>query len=162
MSQYKNKILAKPSGISLAEHTKHVKEEGTYIISSLPFLAQKYKLICGGNLEKDLTEAAKYHDWGKDYHIWQNACRKDNSLYRSWRKAKKLSEDVISSDDYRLYEKEMRKKGKMPAKHIFKANLRHELASLYFINKNDINLSNKIKAAIASHHGKLSFKHRSR
>lgn len=162
MSQTKQKPLAKPSGITLAEHTRHVKEEAAYIIERLPFLAKKYALLCEGNLNEDLMKAAKFHDWGKAYSNWQNACQKDHQTYLNWRRAKLLPLDELSSADYRKYEHEMRKQGKLAGKHIFNAKLRHEIASLYFIEKNRILLSEKIRSAISAHHGKLSFRYKHR
>ena len=65
MSKKKQTPLAKPSGITLPDHTRHVKEEAAYIVERLPFLAKKYAMLCGDTLSEDLLKAAKFHDWGK-------------------------------------------------------------------------------------------------
>jgi len=47
-------------------------------------------------------------------------------------------------------------------RNLMQANLRHELASLDWAKGKDIDLSLPEKAAIAAHHGKLSYRHRHR
>ncbi|WP_421947078.1 CRISPR-associated helicase Cas3' [Phaeodactylibacter xiamenensis] len=162
MSKKKQTPLAKPSGITLPDHTRHVKEEAAYIVERLPFLAKKYAMLCGDTLTEDLLKAAKFHDWGKAYSIWQEACQKDHQAYLDWRASNKLPIDKYSSADYRRYEQEMRASRKLAGKHIFNASLRHEIASLFFIEKNRVELSEKLRTAIAAHHGKLSFKYKHR
>jgi CRISPR-associated endonuclease/helicase Cas3 len=119
-------------------------------------------MLCGDTLSEDLLKAAKFHDWGKAYSIWQEACQKDHQAYLMWRVCNNLPTDEYSSADYRRYEQEMRRSRKLAGKHIFKARLRHEIASLFFIEKNGVTLSEKIRSAIAAHHGKLSFKYKHR
>ena len=162
MSKKRQTPLAKPSGITLPEHTRHVKEEAAYIVERLPFLAKKYAMLCGDTLSEDLLKAAKFHDWGKAYSIWQEACLKDHQAYLDWRASNNLPIREYSSADYRRYEQEMRSERKLAGKNIFKARLRHEIASLFFIEQNKVKLSEKIRAAIAAHHGKLSFIHKKR
>ncbi|MAT55588.1 MAG: hypothetical protein CMN32_14010 [Saprospirales bacterium] len=158
----KSSDLAKPSGITLAEHTQHVIDEAEKILRAVDFACVKYNRLTNGDLKKDLLEAAKYHDWGKVAPTWQNACRADYNLYRSWRKEKGLDPDAISAEDYRQYEIEMWKQDKLAAPKIFRAGLRHEFASLKMIDDAKISLSEPIKAAIAAHHGKLSFRYENR
>ncbi len=162
MSQSKQITLAKPSGISLAEHTLHVKQEAAYIIEKLPFLSSKYQHLCGGDLGHDLRLAAKYHDWGKCFEKWQTACQKDYQIYLDWRKREGLLASDFTAEHYRMFEASMRKAGKKAGPNIFQACLRHELASIDYINEAQIALSETIRSAIAAHHGKLSFRHKSR
>ncbi len=158
----KRKVLAKPSGISLGEHTRHVTEEASYILDRLPFLAEKYRRICSGDLEEELRLAARYHDWGKSDPRWQDACQKDYQNYLRWRESKGLEKSTLTAEDYRMYEREMYLKGSMPGRNLFKAGFRHELGSLDIIERNQVKLSKEIKAAIAAHHGKLGFRYRKR
>jgi len=158
----KIKVLAKPSGISLGEHTRHVTEEAFYILDRLPFLAEKYRRICSGGLQEELRLAARYHDWGKSDPRWQDACQKDYQNYLRWRESKGLSKSALTAEDYRRYESEMYSKGSMPGRNLFKAGFRHELGSLKIIERNQVKLSKEIRAAIAAHHGKLGFRYRKR
>ena len=162
MSPSKQITLAKPSGISLAEHTLHVKQEAAYIIEKLPFLSSKYQHLCGGDLGHDLRLASKYHDWGKCFEKWQTACKKDYQIYLDWRKGEGLLASDFTAEHYRMFEASMRKAGKKAGPNIFHACLRHELASLDYINEAQIALSESIRSAIAAHHGKLSFRHKTR
>jgi len=162
MSQSNQDILAKPSGISLAEHTQHVKQEAAYIIEQLPFLSVKYQRLCARELGKDLRIAAHYHDWGKSFPQWQEPCQRDYKVYLNWRKREGLSISDLNAEDYRRFEVSMRKAGKMPGQNIFHACLRHELASLLYIDQGQVALSEPIMAAIAAHHGKLSYRHKHR
>ncbi len=151
--------LAKPSGITLTKHTQHVIDEAEYVLHVFGFACAKYKQLTGGDLRKDLLEAAKYHDWGKAAPIWQNACKADYNLYRTWRKGKGLDPNEVNAEDYRYYENEMRKQKKLSSPNIFRAGLRHEFASLKMVDDDGIKLSESVKAAIAAHHGKLNFKY---
>ncbi len=67
--------LGKPSGITLKDHTLHVIEQAGYILSKLTFLEKKYKRLVDGNLQKELKDAATFHDWGKAHSQWQKACQ---------------------------------------------------------------------------------------
>ena len=122
--------LGKPSGISLIDHTQHVDDEAKYILGELDFLAKKYHRLTGGNLEKELLIAVKYHDWGKAHPKWQNACKADNELYRKWRVEKGYDPDELSADQHREFEKDLRSKNISTGPNLMKSGLRHEFASL--------------------------------
>jgi CRISPR-associated endonuclease/helicase Cas3 len=154
--------LGKPSGISLQEHTLHVIEQATYILDNHPFLIQKYKELTGEDLRQELINAAKYHDWGKAYPRWQNACRSDNALYKKWRVEKGLSPDLLNPEEHRQFETEMNRKGIVSAPKLMRSHLRHEFASLLYLANNNVKVSNVVKAAIAAHHGKLGVRHENR
>ena len=160
----KNKVpvLAKPSGISLADHTRHVGEEAMYILDQLPFLSEKYQRLTGGDLREELRLAARYHDWGKSHQQWQKACQEDHKVYLKWRQKNDLSNAPFTPEEYRRFEKEMRSANKNPGKHLMNAGLRHELASLEMIDRDKIQLSEAIKAAIGAHHGKMGFRNQRR
>jgi CRISPR-associated endonuclease/helicase Cas3 len=155
--------LGKPSGITLKDHTLHVIEQAGYILSKLTFLEKKYKRLVDGNLQKELKDAATFHDWGKAHSQWQKACQLDFEMYRNWRIKNKLSSDENSPDEHRRFEHEMRKQEKVSAPHLMVAKIRHEFASLLMIEGNsEVEVSTVVKAAIAAHHGKLGarFEHR--
>lgn len=150
--------LGKPSGITLRDHTLHVVEQAEYVLEKNSFLIEKYRLLTKGDLRKELIEATKYHDWGKAYPKWQNACQTDNLIYKKWRIEKGLPKDEVNAEEYRQFEKEMFKQNKVCGPNLMKAKLRHEFASLLYIEKHKLNSSPIVKAAIAAHHGKLGFK----
>lgn len=156
------KKLAKPSGITLQDHTQHVMDEAKYILKALPFLELKYRNLAGENLSAELLKAARYHDLGKAYPKWQVPCQKDYLLYRQWRISKGLLPDELSAADHRVYERAMLENNKMPAPNLFKSGIRHEFASLRMARENGIELTPVVEAAIAAHHGKLGFRHERR
>lgn len=158
----KREFLAKPSGITLDAHTQHVREEAAYILERLPFLSEKYRRLCGGNLSEDLELAVRYHDWGKAYPKWQNACRADYEAYLQWREQRGMSKGKLTAAEYRNYETELYSKGKLTGAKLFKAKLRHEIASLHYIETKKKAVPEPVKAAIAAHHGKLSWRHKTR
>lgn len=134
-----DKILAKPFGknpITLEDHTQHVIDEAKELLDTFPYWSVKYKRITGTNLGDQLINAAKYHDKGKEHSTWQKACQKDHQYYL--------------------------KTGKEQSKNLRNAGLRHEFASLWWLNKHNIPITLAEKAAIAAHHRKLSFKHQHR
>ena len=151
--------LAKPAGITLNDHTEHVLNEAEYILQAFKFSCSKYERLTGANLRQDLLDAAKYHDWGKANTVWQIACKADYELYRQWRKENGLNPDEINATQYRQFGNDMRKQNKKSSPKIFKAGLRHEFASLKMASDSGIKLSGHVKAAIAAHHGKLSFRY---
>jgi CRISPR-associated endonuclease/helicase Cas3 len=133
------KLLAKPFGklpITLDDHTQHVVDEANSLLDAFPYWSVKYKQITGSDLGEQLLKAAKYHDKGKAHYTWQKACQKDREIYI--------------------------KTGKEEGKHLRDCGLRHEFASLWWVNKQNITLTLAEKAAIAAHHRKLSFKHQHR
>ncbi|MEO9884686.1 MAG: CRISPR-associated helicase Cas3' [Balneola sp.] len=133
------KLLAKPFGrnaITLEDHTQHVINEAKALLDTFPFWSVKYKQITGTDLGEQLINAAKYHDKGKAHDIWQKACQKDRKYYLET--------------------------GKEQSKNLRNSGLRHEFASLWWLNKHNISLTLAEKAAIAAHHRKLSFNHQHR
>ena len=162
--------LAKPSGISLADHRQHVLEEAERLLglrhdrpavtSGLPFLAKKYRQRTGADLAQRVRRAAWLHDEGKKHERWQGACQKDYTTYRAWRAARSLNLDGVDATDYKRFEadKTWRHQGSRLGAHLMKAKLRHEFDSLRRCNADGLDLSLAERVAIAAHHGKLSAK----
>ena len=146
LNKKENKILAKPSGVTLKEHTANVMAEGKYIEQSLPVLFQKYEKRVGKSLGTRLQIVCKHHDDGKRGDIkWQEACQKDNQAYKDWL--------INNSGTFKDYSRAV---GEDAGKNIRKAATRHEFTSL---NQFDIkNTPAYIFTAVAAHHGKLSIK----
>jgi len=119
--------LAKPTGVTLKEHTDNVLNEAKNVIKAHPFAVQKYNELIGKDLEKRVKSAAKYHDDGKKHPKWQNACLKEYEIYQ---KAKKVNGSYMQ-----------------------KTGIRHEMESLYL--HQDHSFSDVLKVAIAAHHAKL-------
>lgn len=133
------KLLAKPFGkqpILLEEHTQHVIDEAKSLLKTFPYWSLKYKHTTGSDLGKQLIKAAKYHDKGKAHDVWQKACQNDRKYYL--------------------------KTGHEKSESLRRCGLRHEFASLWWLNKQNISLTLAEKAAIAAHHRKLSFAHEHR
>ncbi|QOJ27510.1 MAG: CRISPR-associated helicase Cas3' [Ignavibacteriales bacterium] len=128
--------LAKPTGITLKEHTAHVMEEAEYILSACPFYEEKYFAFTGVPLREMLFNAVKYHDAGKMHDKWQKACQQDYLLFKQ--------------------------SGVDKAVNLMKANLRHEFASIDYCRIKNISLSDEVTVAIAAHHRKLSRYYQSR
>ena len=137
-------ILAKSSGITLAEHTANVVSEGNKIIENYPFVMEKYKTITGRDLIKRLLSACKFHDVGKKHFKWQGACQKDYQLFLDWQ--------VKNGGDYRAYEKAVQHTGP----NLMKANVRHEIESILRCP----NLPLPVRVAIGAHHRKLAQQHK--
>lgn len=166
--------LAKPSGITLADHRQHVYDEAERLLGlrpnetpGLPFLARKYaELVPEGDLALRVRRSAWIHDKGKEHSKpWQDACQNDYATYRAWRTARGLDPDAIDSGDYRRfeYDRPWRHRGKAAGDHLRKAGVRHEFASLLWCRDNpgtDLTLSERV--AIAAHHGKFSARHKAR
>lgn len=123
-------VLAKTSGISLDNHTRHVVEQARRWLDAFPFLDEKYQERTGEALCPQVLRAAEIHDQGKRHPTWQDACRKD----------------AREGD----------------GRHLLKANLRHEFASLDWAKKQGVDLTLPEKAAIAAHHSKLGYRHKDR
>ena len=143
MNNKKEEILAKPSGITLAEHIANVLSEAKYIQLQQPFVFEKYKKRIGKALSVRLEIAINHHDDGKDNSKWQKACQKDYENFLKWRK--------IKGGSFKDYEKEV---GNKAGENIRKVGIRHEFQSLRYIfnNRNPI----AMQAAIVAHHSKLS------
>lgn len=141
----KNKILAKPSGITLTEHIANVMSEAKYIEQQQPFIFKKYQKRIGKSLEKRLEVAINHHDDGKADSKWQTACRKDYDNFIKWSES--------NSGSFKDYEKVV---GVKAGQNLRKAGVRHEFQSLkqIFNQKNPLAL----QAAIVAHHSKLSEK----
>lgn len=120
-----DRILAKPSGISLEEHTENVVNEAKSLLNGWPFLEEKYqRQTKGDDLRAQVLRSSEVHDEGKRHTRWQRACRKDHEQGTSY--------------------------------HLRDANLRHEFASLWWADQQEISLTLPERAAIAAHHRKLS------
>lgn len=152
-------MLAKPSGILLRDHRQHVYDEALGILTTWPYLHEKYARISEKNLSQLLREAAWWHDLGKEHPIWQDACRKDYQVYQAWRKEQGLNPNNLDADEYRRFSREKRKNEKWATSALMKAGLRHEFASLKMMQEKGESLSSIVQVAIAAHHRKLSFKH---
>jgi CRISPR-associated endonuclease/helicase Cas3 len=126
-------ILAKPTGITLSQHSSDVEAEATLLASAHPFVIEKYKKFVGKDFKKRVEIAGKYHDIGKKDKRWQSACQKDYELFL---------------------------KGEKYGHNLKKVKMRHEIASLV-LTKNK-NFSEPVQVAIAAHHQRLSFKHEKR
>ena len=161
-------LLAKPSGIRLSDHRRHVVEEAERLLGlrpdetpGLPFLPEKYgALVQDGDLGQRLRRAAWYHDRGKAHPDWQNACQSDYALYRDWRRRRGLDPHGVDAAEWDRYYKE--KKGRT-GPGLMRARLRHEIASLQACDDDDrLGLSLAERVAIGAHHGKLAARHERR
>lgn len=143
VSNYKYPILAKPSGITLEQHTQGVVSEGKLLLEQTPFVFEKYQERVGKSLAIRLERVCQYHDLGKKAPKWQNACQKDYEDFLQWQ-----SQCGGTFKDYSKTEK--------AGDNIRKASVRHEFQSLRLIEKTNLPLPQQ--AAIAAHHGKLGIK----
>lgn len=140
VSNYKYPILAKPSGITLEQHTQGVVLEGKLLLEQTPFVVQKYQKRIGKSLAIRLERVCQYHDRGKTTHKWQIACQKDYDAFIKWQ-----SQHGGTFKDYSRTEN--------AGENIRKAGVRHEIQSLRLIEKTKLPLPQQV--AIAAHHGKL-------
>lgn len=140
MNNYKYPILAKPSGITLEQHTQEVVSEGKLLLEQTPFVVQKYQERIGKSLAIRLERVCQYHDLGKKTPLWQNACQKDYEAFLQWQ-----SQSGGTFKEYSRTEN--------AGRNIRKAGVRHEFQSLRLIEKTNLPLPQQ--AAIAAHHGKL-------
>lgn len=143
-------ILAKPSGVTLAQHTADVMSEASDICQRLLVSCSKYKLFIGKNLKKRVEKVAQVHDVGKEYGGWQEACRNDYFDYKNW-----LANHP--NGDFKIYSNDVGLKAGM---NIRKCGVRHEFHSLPKGEK--IKLPLPLMAAIASHHSKLGYEYKER
>ncbi|QKG55107.1 hypothetical protein [Hymenobacter sp. BRD67] len=130
--------LAKPNGITLADHTRHVRDEAARILAARPFLAVKYGIQTGNNLLTLADACARWHDAGKQHLRWQQACRLDFEAYQ--------------------------RTGRVAGLHLRKAKVRHEFDSLVRLRKapDAAWLPPEAEVAIAAHHGKLGTRYQDR
>lgn len=126
-------MLAKPTGVTLETHLNDVEREAQVCVSAHPFVSEKYHRLAGSDFQKEVKTAAKFHDVGKAHPKWQDACQKDN-------------QDFLA--------------GKKYGGNLMTVGLRHEIASLIWLQKKM--LSDPVKVAIAAHHKKLSHRHENR
>ncbi len=140
MNNYKYPILAKPSGITLEQHTQGVMSEGKLLLEQTPFVVQKYQERIGKSLAIRLERVCEYHDFGKKNPKWQIACQKDYDAFLQWQ-----SQNGGTFKDY--------SKTNNAGENIRKAGVRHEIQSLRLVKKTKLPLPQQ--AAIAAHHGKL-------
>jgi CRISPR-associated endonuclease/helicase Cas3 len=134
-------ILAKPRGdppVTLEAHTARVASKAKELLEARGgFAAQKYRRMTGGDdLRAQVFRAVEWHDVGKRHPIWQKACRKD---WKAWKETGS-TDGHLRTPPY----------------------LRHEFASLLKAEREDADLTFPERAAIAAHHGKLSFNHEHR
>lgn len=138
--------LAKPSGLTLSEHTEHVVAEGMRICDAFPFLIKKYSDLVGKNLRKRLELACLYHDTGKRLSDkWQEACQKEYQDFLRWQEGRN-----VTFEQYTQIRKDRKK-------YLLKTGVRHEFFSLEYHAKNN-KIPPALQVAIGSHHGKLSYK----
>ena len=140
VNSYKYPILAKPSGITLEQHTQGVVSEGKLSLEQMPFVVQKYQERIGKSLAIRLERVCQYHDLGKTTHKWQIACQKDYNAFLQWQ-----SQHNGTFKDY--------SKTENAGENIRKAGVRHEIQSLRMVEKTKLPLPQQ--TAIAAHHGKL-------
>ena len=140
MSNYKYPILAKPSGITLEQHTQGVVSEGKLLLEQTPFVVEKYQERVGKSLAIRLERVCQYHDLGKKAPKWQNACQKEYEAFLQWQSK--------YGGTFKEYSKT-----ENAGENIRKAGVRHEFQSLQLTGKTNLPLPQQ--AAIAAHHGKL-------
>lgn len=140
VSNYKHPVLAKPSGITLEQHTQGVVSEGKLLLEQMPFVVQKYEERIGKSLAIRLKRVCEYHDWGKKNPKWQIACQKDYDAFLQWQ-----SQHGGTFKDY--------SKTKNAGENIRQAGVRHEIRSLRMVENKKLPLPQQ--AAIAAHHSKL-------
>lgn len=140
VSNYKYPILAKPSGITLEQHTQGVVSEGKLLLEQTPFVVEKYQERVGKSLAIRLERVCQYHDLGKKAPKWQNACQKDYEAFLQWQSK--------YGGTFKEYSKT-----ENAGENIRKAGVRHEFQSLQLTGKTNLPLPQQ--AAIAAHHGKL-------
>lgn len=139
-------FLAKPSGITLAQHVEDVVSEGLFILNKAPFIVEKYQNRIGKDLKKRLEIVCRFHDDGKKNHIWQSACQKDYQAYLSWKNDKNSECSFVHFAS---------KNKSLAGKNIRESGIRHEIQSLV-LNKSK-NMPLPLQCAIAAHHAKLSY-----
>lgn len=140
VNSYKYPILAKPSGITLEQHTQSVVSEGKLLLEQTPFVVHKYQERVGKSLAIRLERVCEYHDRGKKTPTWQDACQKDYEAFLQWQ-----SQHGGTFKEY--------SKTENAGENIRKAGVRHEIQSLRMVENKKLPLPQQ--AAIAAHHGKL-------
>jgi len=137
--------LAKSNGITLVDHTDHLREQfRKHILPMREFVISKYAGRTNGSDLSALTlKAIQWHDAGKKHDAWQYPCRKDYEIWKAWH-------------DNGCNGKEPR------GTNLMRAGIRHEIASLDRMLKHEPDVSLIVQAAVVAHHGKLSKYHKKR
>ena len=139
----RSNILAKPSGITLEQHSSDIMSEMSDICQILIGTCEKYKKLTGKDLAMRLSVSAKWHDNGKACKTWQEACRKDFHNYQLWKQKH-------PDHSFKEYSSENRNEAGF---HLRNVGIRHEFYSLDEAVTTNMPIS--ILAAIAAHHRKL-------
>ena len=155
--------LAKSDGVTLKQHTQDVRDEATQLLQARPmqgggsFVARKYLQRTNHDLATLLDTAIRWHDTGKTHSQWQTACQRDFAEFEAWREAqgRERGERIV---DFAQFRRAVRDNGR----HIRKAGIRHEIASLALMKKYGVDLSLCGWAAVAAHHRKLGKRHEKR
>ncbi len=137
--------LAKSNGITLVDHTNHLREQfRQHILPTRGFVLHKYAGRTSGNDLMALTlKAIQWHDAGKKHRAWQEPCVADFKKWKKW------------ADGGRI--------GKEPSgTNLMHSGIRHEIASLARMLEHDPDVPKVVQAAVVAHHGKLSVRHRKR
>lgn len=137
--------LAKPSGITLEQHTDDVVSEVMHICDKLPSSITKYNKFTHKSLRDRLKIIARFHDKGKICSKWQHACVEDYNAYLQWK------QDHNDANFTTYCKTEFNEAGK----HLRRSGVRHEFYSLQEAEKTKMPIS--LLTAIAAHHAKLSF-----
>jgi CRISPR-associated endonuclease/helicase Cas3 len=139
MSQAPDKLipLAKPTGITLDEHVGNLITQAELLFECRSFVMDKYRKFTGEDFASAVRDSAWWHDAGKKHPHWQTPCQLDYVKYQTFSDREK-------------------KKKKNFATNLQKVPIRHELASLEFIHRKNVNVSLPARVAVAAHHGKLS------
>ena len=137
MSQALDKplYLAKPTGVTLDEHIGNLLAQAESLLKSRRFVLDKYREFTGEDFASGVKDSARWHDEGKKHPHWQDYCRKDFEALQQL--------------------PEFQKK-KFRGKNLQNVPIRHELASLEFIHRQNAKVSLPARVAVASHHSKLS------
>lgn len=156
-------ILAKSDGTTLEQHTQDVRYEAAQLVASRlmsngrSFVVEKYLQRTGRELATLLDEVAIWHDDGKKHTQWQTACRKDFAEFETWRDANGRQRGTRIFD-YSQFSKAVKGSGR----HIRQANIRHEIASLTYMEDKGVQAPLPVWVAIAAHHRKLGNYHKKR
>lgn len=137
--------LAKTNGITLADHTNHLREQFRHhILPMRGFVISKY---AGQTSDNDLTaltlKAIRWHDAGKKHSCWQVPCRKDYECWKAWHNGGRIGKEPHGTN-------------------LMHAGIRHEIASLAKMRELEPDIPQVVQAAVAAHHGKLSRYHKKR
>lgn len=123
----KSRPKANGEDITVEEHTQNVVSEVRNVLAHHPFVAQKYARLTGGkNLAARAINAAEYHDEGKKCKKWQDACQKDNLIYKQTGK---------------------------DGRNLLTTGVRHEIESIKMLPA--LPLAPPVKISILAHHAKL-------